>query len=74
MYLISIATTVHVALGTIANPATGQMQKDLEVARQHIEILLLLKEKTKGNLTAEEEALITRLLCEVQVAYADAKK
>ncbi len=74
MYLISLGTTVHIALGTIPNPATGQMQKDRELARQHIEILLLLKEKTKGNLTEEEEKLLSRLLYELQMAFVEYKK
>lgn len=58
-------------LGKIMNPATGKMEKNLEAARATIELLSMLKEKTKGNLTNKEEKVIANALANLQLNYAD---
>ena len=49
-------------------------QKNLELARQNIDILLMLRDKTKGNLSEEEKGLLENLLSEIQLRFVDAKK
>ena len=71
-FIISLATTAQVSLGTIPNPQTGQPQQSLPVAKQMIDILGMLKEKTKGNLSKEEEPLLDSALFNLRMQYVRA--
>lgn len=69
---ISILTNAGMQqLGKIMNPVTGNTEKSLEAAKATIELLSMLKEKTKGNLTANEEKVISNALANLQINYAD---
>ena len=69
-FVLSLAHTAAVHLGDIPNPATGQPgQPNLPAAQQLIEILLLLDQKTRGNLTAEERQLMEQLLDELRMRF-----
>ena len=46
-------------------------EKNLDLARQNIDLLALLKEKTKGNLTPEEQTLIDNLLYDLRLRYVE---
>lgn len=59
------------SLGKITNPMTGKIEKNLEVAKQIIEILETLKEKTKGNLTEEENRFLISTITDLQLNYVD---
>jgi hypothetical protein len=48
--------------------------KNLDLARQNIDIILMLKDKTKGNLTADEERLMLQLVADLQIKLVDAAK
>lgn len=61
-------------LGKIMNPVTGKMEKNLEAAKATIDLLSMLKEKTKGNLTAKEEKVVSNALANLQLNYADEVK
>ena len=61
------------SLGKIPNPATGKIEKNLDMAEQIIEILQMLKEKTKGNLTSEEEKVLNSAISDLQLNYVDEK-
>ncbi len=61
-FILSLATSALIHIGEQANPATGIKQVDLPNARQVIDLLVLLKEKTAGNLNQEEGNLISQLL------------
>ena len=62
-FVISLATTAAIHLGDIPDPATGQPSApNLDAAKQMIDILALLEEKTRGNLTAEERKQITHFV------------
>jgi hypothetical protein len=51
---------------------SGQdLRHNLSLAKQNIDILLLLKEKTKGNLLPDEEQLIEEIICDLQMKYVD---
>lgn len=68
-FLIGFFQTGMMNLGRIEHPETGQTIKDMEAAKHNVEILALLKEKTEGNLNAEEQNLIERLLYDLRMAY-----
>jgi hypothetical protein len=72
--VFSFATSALINMGLAPDPATKKTQKNLEVSRQNIEILEMLKEKTKGNLTPDENALMENLLTEVRLRYVEASK
>ena len=68
-FILSLSTSVLMNLGLVENPVTKQKEKEPEVARQTIDLIELLKEKTKGNLTQEESKLIEDVLHELRLWY-----
>ncbi len=72
--IISYATSALIDLGAAPDPETGAMRRDLIAARHTIDMLAMLEEKTRGNLTAEEEQLLTKLLYDCRMAYVNARK
>src|SRR5687768_7704581 len=70
----SLATGALINLGLAPDPVTKKTQKNVELARQNIEILTLLQEKTKGNLSDEEAQLLENLLTEVRLRFVEASK
>ncbi len=58
--IISLASSAVLAIGARKRSAHGQIEKDLALARFNIDLLVLLKEKTKGNLTSEEGKFFRR--------------
>jgi hypothetical protein len=69
-FVLSLAHTTAVHLGDVPDPA-GEGGKDLVAAQQMIDILALLEEKTRGNLTAEERQLIEQLLYELRLRFVE---
>jgi uncharacterized protein DUF1844 len=67
--VLSFSTTAMLQLGILANPATGKSEKDLPGAKQTIDILEILKQKTKGNLTSEEAQLLEASLYDLKMSY-----
>jgi len=70
-FIASLATTVLINLGHIPEPSTGEPLKNLEVARYHIDIIDMLAEKTRGNLTPEEEEFIKEILRDLKLRYIE---
>jgi hypothetical protein len=71
-FVISLATTAAIHLGDVADPVTGERPElNLEGAGQMIEILSLLEEKTRGNLTAEERQILEQVLYELRVRFVE---
>lgn len=71
-FILSLSTSVLMNLGLVENPVTGKTEKEPQVARQTIDLITLLKEKTKGNLTEEETKLIDNVLHELRLWYVKA--
>ncbi len=69
--ILMLASACWQQLGKIPNPVNGKVEKDLAHAQLTIEILEMLKEKTKGNLTPEEDKLLGNTLADLQMNYAD---
>lgn len=71
--VFSLFTHTQICLGLLPDPVTQQPQKDLAQAKYNIDLLAVLKEKTQGNLTSEEEQTLESILYEVRMAYIGAK-
>jgi Domain of unknown function (DUF1844) len=69
-----LAGNVMMSLGQIPDPMTQQRRRDLGQAKHTIDILLMLRDKTRGNLTADEEQLLQELLPQLQMAYVSASR
>jgi hypothetical protein len=69
-FVLSIIGSAYVHLGDAPNPE-GQGERDLALARQDIELLGILEEKTKGNLSGDEERLLEQALDDLRSRYAE---
>jgi len=58
-------------MGKIKNPITDKIERNLAHAKESIDMILLLRDKTKGNLSAEEDQILTGIISEVQLNYVD---
>jgi hypothetical protein len=67
----SLATTAYSALGLLSDSESGARHRDLAVARQMIDWLAVLEQKTRGNLSFEESDLLSRVLYELRLAYVE---
>lgn len=72
-FIMSLNTSALYLLGEIADPETGALKQDLVLAKHTIDTLHVLKEKTKGNLTEEEENMLGKFLYDLQMRYVKAK-
>jgi hypothetical protein len=68
-YLLSYYTQGLVLLGEVPNPYTNKKEEDVEAARQTINILSMLEQKTRGNLTKEEQQLLETVLYELRMKF-----
>jgi hypothetical protein len=69
-FVLSLGSSAFVHLGDAPHPETGKpLEPDLLVAKQTIDILAMLGEKTKGNLTAEEEKFLETLLTDLRIRF-----
>lgn len=73
-FILSLASSIQIHLGLIENPATKKTDTDMVAARQTIDILGMLKEKTKGNLSNEEERLMEYVLYDLRMKYVELSK
>ena len=70
-FVFSLSTQVLIHLGEIPDPVDGAAHVNLDAARQIIDILAILKEKTAGNLDAAESALLENALYDLRMRYVD---
>jgi hypothetical protein len=74
-FVLSLASNAAVHFGDLPDPITNEKRPaDLDTAAQLIDLLAMLEEKTRGNLTAEERQLIDQVIFELRMRYVDAKK
>jgi hypothetical protein len=73
-FVLSLGSSALLHLGEIENPNDGMSQKDLPLAKHTIDILVMLEEKTKGNLSSAEEKLMESLLYDLRLRYVEATK
>ncbi len=72
--VLSIASTTAMSLGLAPNPVTNKIEKDLNMAQYNIDLLLMLKDKTKSNLSPDEKDFLDRVLSDLQMRFVDNKK
>jgi hypothetical protein len=72
-FILSLASTAAIHFGDLPDPVSGQRAElNLDGATQMIEILSLLEQKTRGNLTAEERQVLEQLLYELRMRFVEA--
>jgi hypothetical protein len=72
--LVSIFhSSALMAMGKLKNPATDKIERDLEQANQSIQLLEMVREKTKGNLSPELQRMLDSSLTDLQLNYVDEK-
>ena len=71
-FLFSISTSALIQMGEIEDPISQQTVKNLPLAKQTIDLIGMLKEKTKGNLTPDEAKLIENILFDLRMRYVKA--
>jgi hypothetical protein len=68
-FIVSLSTEVLFHLGEIAHPGTGERQKNLPLAKHAIDTLAMIQERTKGNLTEEEQKLLEGMLYDLRMCF-----
>jgi hypothetical protein len=73
-FIFSLNTSALLHLGEIPDPATGKQQEDLATAKQTIDLIAMLQEKTRGNLAPDEENLLKHILYDLRLRYVQKAK
>jgi hypothetical protein len=68
-FILSLSTSALIQLGEIQDPVSKEIEKNLPLAKQTIDFIATLKEKTKGNLASEEEKILESLLYDLRMKY-----
>lgn len=70
-FVLSMGSSALVHLGDMSHPEAGQVAENLMLARQTIDILAMIEEKTRGNLTAEEARFLRDLLADLRLRFVE---
>jgi hypothetical protein len=73
-FLMGIASSAFIYLGLVEHPATGRRQVDMMAAKESIDMLVMLREKTKGNLTRGEEKFFDDLLSDLKMQFVSMRR
>ncbi|MDA3895411.1 MAG: DUF1844 domain-containing protein [Desulfobacteraceae bacterium] len=73
-FMLSLNSSALVHLGIQTDPTSGSTSENLLLAKQTIDILAMLDEKTKGNLSEDEKRLLTNILYELRMLYVKQKE
>ncbi len=73
-FVLSLASSAAMQLGDMAHPETGQVEKNLPAAKQTIDLIAMLQQKTRGNLTPEEERFLEALLYDLRLRFVESSK
>ena len=72
--IFSLSSTALFHLGELPDPQTHEKKKDLPLAKHTIDTIAMLKEKTAGNLTGDEEKFIENILTDLRLRYVKEKR
>lgn len=72
--VISLGTSAMIHMGLMDNPHTKQKDKNLGAAREEIELISMLQDKTKGNLDDNEKKIVEQVLYELRLRFVEASK
>lgn len=70
-FILSLSHSALVHLGDAPDPSTGAREVDLQLARQVIDTVALLQEKTRGNLTGAEERVVDQVLYDLRMRFVE---
>ena len=70
-FILSISQLAFMFLGDLPNPQHGRRERNVVAAKQQIDLIELLQEKTRGNLTADEDRLVSTLLYELRMRFVE---
>ena len=73
-FVLGLSTQALLHLGEIPNPVTGAVETDLEAARQVIDILGMLAQKTRNNLEPSEQSLLESALYDLRMRYVELRR
>lgn len=73
-FVMNIASSAFIYMGLVEHPGTGRRQVDMMAAKETIDLLILLREKTNGNLTPGEERFFDELLTELKTQFVSMKR
>ncbi len=73
-FVVSLSSSALIHMGIAPDPMTGEQKKDLAIAKQTIDMLGMLQEKTRGNLTEEEGQLMESMLYDLRMRYVAESK
>ena len=72
-FVFSLNASALVQLGLMEDPATGKNEKNLPLVKQTIDMLSMLQEKTKGNLSKDEDEMLKHVLYDLRIRYVKEK-
>ena len=73
-FILSLASSAQISMGIVPNPMTGSITKDLMHSKQTIDIIGMLEEKTRGNLSPEESGLLKQVLFQLRMQFVELNK
>ena len=73
-FIMSLSHSAVLHLGEVPHPETDKVEQNLALARQTIDLLGVLEEKTKGNLTGDEERMLTQVLFDLRMRFVEVQK
>jgi hypothetical protein len=72
-FIASLNASALVHLGVIEDPVSGRAEKNLPMAKQTIDILSMLQQKTTGNLTPDEDSMLKSILYDLRILFVKEK-
>jgi hypothetical protein len=72
LLLATFGSQAMIALGQVPNPIDGKTEVRLDLAKHAIDMLAIVEQKTKGNLTADENAMLEGILHQLRMAFMQA--
>jgi hypothetical protein len=73
-FILSLSHSALMHLGEAPHPDTNKVEANLPLAKQNIDLLGLMEDKTKGNLTGDEERLLAQVLFDLRMRYVERTK
>jgi hypothetical protein len=73
-FILSLSHSALMHLGEAPHPETGNVERNLPLARQTIDLIAMLEEKTRGNLVGDEERLVGQILFDLRMRFVEQSK
>jgi hypothetical protein len=73
-FVVSMSHSALLHLGDAPDPSTGMLEKNLPLARQTIDLLAVLQEKTRGNLSGDEERVLSQAIYDLRMRFVEVSK